>query len=111
MTDNKGESTQSSSRRMGMRGSTVKGFLLALLLGGVAGMLVGGGSAVWYHRVWRRMFVSAVKDIHFLIRENDAQSAKAALEKHAPYFDRQMTDGQISRLAEELRRAARRHVE
>ena len=111
MTDSTGESSQDPSNRVGIRSFTVKGFLLALLLGAVLGMIIGGGAATMYYRAQRAAFVSVVKDLHFLIRENDARSAEAALEKNAPYFDRQITDDQLSRLAEELRLAARRHVE
>jgi hypothetical protein len=111
MIDNTPECSQRPSKRMGIGSSTVKVFLLALSLGTVAGMVAGGGAAIGYHRAWRTTFVSVVKDIQFLIRENDARSAEAVLEEHVPYFDRQITGDQLSRLAEELRRAARRHAE
>jgi hypothetical protein len=111
MIDNTPECSQRPSKRMGIGSSTVKVFLLALSLGTVAGMVAGGGAAIGYHRAWRARFLSLVQDIHFLLRENDAPSAKAALEKHLPYFGQPITDDQLSRLTEELRSAARRHVE
>ena len=47
-------------------------------------MIAGGGAAIGYNHAWRARFLSVVQNIHFLLRENDALSAKAALEKRLP---------------------------
>ena len=47
-------------------------------------MIAGGGAAIGYNHAWRARFLSVVQDIHFLLCDNDALSAKAVLEKHLP---------------------------
>jgi len=86
--------------------SAVVGFLI--------GVVVGAGLMFLYHAAFTPTdtYRSVVGHLHFLIREGDAASARAALERHVPFYvEQDMSTSQWRALQRDLQDASRKHVE
>jgi hypothetical protein len=78
----------------------------------LAGVLLATIVVLAYHRFVYSVCTDVIKDIHFLVREGDADSARAILERDTPYFSGGKRVGlmQLIRLKGDLRLAVVKHV-